>query len=81
VVYTAGGEFIWQVSETTKFEQLASANMASDNTYWETITRLKVDIVESLALSVGYTVQGNTDVDDGVDKTDRYTAITLDYSF
>ncbi len=81
VVYTAGGEFIWQVTGNTKFEQFASANIGEDNTYWETITRLSVNIVDSLALSVGYTIQGNTDVADDVDRTDKYTAISLDYSF
>ena len=80
-VYTAGGEFTWQVTETTKFEQFATANIASDNTAWETITRIKVDIVDSLALALAYNIQGNTDVAEGVERTDRYTAITLDYSF
>jgi putative salt-induced outer membrane protein len=80
-VYTLGADFLWQISETASFEQLASANIASDNTAWETITRLKVDIVNSLSLSIGYTVQGNTDVNDDVEKTDRYTSISLDYSF
>jgi len=80
-VYSVGGDFTWNISETTTFEQLASANIAEDNTSWETITRLKLNIVNSLALSVSYNIQGNTDVDDGVDRTDRYTSITLDYSF
>ena len=81
VVYSAGGEFIWQISETAKFEQLANAKIASDNTAWETVSRIKLTIVEKLALSVGYTIQGNTDVSADVEKTDRYTAITLDYAF
>jgi putative salt-induced outer membrane protein len=80
-VYTAGGQFFWQITAGSSFEQLASARMASDNTNWETITRLKVNIIETLALAVAYNIQGNTDVGDDVDKTDRYTSITLDYSF
>ena len=80
-VYVAAGEFIWQVSDTTQFEQLASANVASDNTYWETISRISVSVVDSLALTVSYTIQGNTDVSDDVEKTDRFTAISLDYAF
>lgn len=80
-VYTAGGQFFWQITDGSSFEQLASARVASDNTNWETISRLKVNIIETLALAVAYNIQGNTDVGDDVDKTDRYTSITLDYSF
>jgi putative salt-induced outer membrane protein YdiY len=58
-----------------------SANITSDNTYWESVSRLKVDVVGDLKLAIGYTVQGNTDVEDGIEKTDRYTAITLDYAW
>jgi putative salt-induced outer membrane protein len=80
-VYTVAGEFIWNISDTASFEQLASARAASDNTAWETITRLKVDIVDTLALAIAYNIQGNTDVAPDIDKTDRYTSIQLDYSF
>ena len=65
--------------ETSTFEQILSSNTTSDNTYWESVTRLRLDIVKDLKLAVGYTVQGNTDVDGDTEKTDRYTAITLDY--
>ncbi|MGI9292275.1 MAG: DUF481 domain-containing protein [Gammaproteobacteria bacterium] len=77
--YTVGGNFAWNISETSTLEQILSSNTTSDNTYWESVTRLRLDIVKDLKLAVGYTVQGNTDVDGDTEKTDRYTAITLDY--
>jgi len=80
-VYTAGTDLNWVISETASFEQFLSANITSDNTAWESVSRLKVDIVGDLKLAIGYTIQGNTDVEDGIDKTDRYTAITLDYTW
>jgi putative salt-induced outer membrane protein YdiY len=54
---------------------------SSDNTYRESVSRLKLDVAGDLKLAIGYTIQGNTDVEDGIDKTDRYTAITLDYTW
>jgi len=80
-LYTVGTDVNWNISETSSFEQILFANMTSDNTYWESISRLRVDIAGDLKLAVGYTIQGNTDVAPGVDKTDRFTAITLDYAW
>jgi putative salt-induced outer membrane protein len=76
--FTLGADFNWNISETATFEQILSSMTTSDNTSWESITRLKVNAVNNIALTVGYTIQGNTDVDAGRDRTDRYTAITLD---
>jgi putative salt-induced outer membrane protein len=80
-VFTLGTNLIWNISETSSFEQLISANSTSDNTYWETITRVKANVYGGVALAVGYTIQGNTDVEDDIEKTDRFTAVTLEYSF
>jgi putative salt-induced outer membrane protein len=80
-VYTAGTDLNWVISETASFEQILSSNITSDNTAWESVSRLKVDVVGDLKLAIGYTIHGNTDVEDGIDKTDRYTAITLDYAW
>jgi len=34
-----------------------------------------------LALGLSYTIQSNSDVAPGVEKTDTFTAITLDYVY
>jgi putative salt-induced outer membrane protein YdiY len=67
LVRTLGANVLWKI--------------ASDNTFWESITRVRADMYKNLALVIGFTVQGNTDVDPGVEKTDRFTAISLEYSF
>ncbi|MDP7041279.1 MAG: DUF481 domain-containing protein [Gammaproteobacteria bacterium] len=78
---TLGGDFTWAISETSTFEQLLAINSSSDNTYWESITRLKANVIGGVALAIGYTIQGNTDVDAGTEKTDRFTSISLEYAF
>jgi putative salt-induced outer membrane protein len=80
-VFTLGTNLLWNISENSSFEQLVSTNSTSDNTYWETITRVKANVYGGVALAVGYTIQGNTDVEDDIEKTDRFTAVTLEYSF
>lgn len=78
---TASLDFLWNWTENSDFGQYFGANYTSANTYWESITKVSAKINSSLALAVSYTVQGNTDVAPGIEKTDRFTAITLDYSF
>ena len=78
---TASLDFLWRWTENSEFSQYLGANYTSANTYWESITKVSAKINSTLALGVSYTVQGNTDVAPGIEKTDRFTAITLDYSF
>jgi len=81
VVGTVGGDFKWNFSETAYFEQTLNANVAQSNTYWESVSKVSANLVNSLSLGASYTIQANTDVEPGVEKSDRFTAITLDYSF
>jgi putative salt-induced outer membrane protein len=80
-VATGALAFKWVWSETSDFKQTLGANYTEDNTFWESVTKVSAKISNALALGISYTVQGNTDVAPGIEKTDRFTAITLDYSF
>lgn len=75
------GEYIWTISETSRFNQTLSIESGSDNTYTEAISSLGVDINDDLALVVSYTLRNNSDVLPGTEKTDTFTAITIEYSY
>ncbi len=75
------GEYIWTISETSRFNQTLAIESGSDNTYTETISSLGVDINDALALVVSYTLRNNSDILPGTEKTDTFTAITIEYSF
>ena len=51
----------------------------NDNRYTESTSALKVRIVGNLALVLSYVIKNNSDVPAGIQKTDRYTAISLEY--
>jgi putative salt-induced outer membrane protein len=80
-VGTLGGDFLWNFSESASFQQTLYTFVASANTYWESVSAVKANLIGSVALGVSYRLQGNSDVAPGVDKIDSFTAITLDYSF
>ena len=65
----------------TDFEQSLSVNIGSSNTYSESISELRTNVVGDVALLVSYTIKNNSDVAPGTDKRDTYTAISLEYAF
>ena len=75
------GEYIWRISETSRFSQTLAIEDGSDNTYLEAGSSLSADIMESLALVVSYTIKSNSDVLPGTEKTDTFTSVSIEYSF
>ena len=80
-VGTLGGDFLWNFSESAAFEQTLYGFAASANTFWQSVSKIRANLIGSVALGLSYTLQGNTDVAPGVEKIDSFTAITLDYAF
>ncbi|WP_026377380.1 DUF481 domain-containing protein [Aestuariibacter salexigens] len=71
----------WNISETSKFTQVLSTEIGSDNTKSRSESALTANINGSLAMKLSVTLDHNTDVAPGVDKLDTETSVTLVYSF
>ncbi len=80
-IFTGGMFYKWQLSETAEFRQDIKAEKGDDNTYAESITALSAKLLGNLALVASYTVKHNTDVPATTEKTDTYTALSLEYLF
>jgi putative salt-induced outer membrane protein len=80
-IIRAGLDYTWQLSETAAFTQVLTIESGSENTYTESVTAISAQIVGNLALVGSYTIKNNTDVLPLIDKTDTYTAISLEYTF
>jgi len=77
-----GGAFYkWQLSETTEFRQDLTVESGSDNTYLESISAVSAKLVGNLALVASYTIKHNTDVPAATEKSDYYSALSLEYAF
>lgn len=80
-VYTGGLYYAWQLSETAQFRQDLSIEAGDENRYTESVTALSAKLLGDLALVASYTIKHNSDVPPSTEKTDRYTALSLEYSF
>jgi len=77
----ANGEYRYVISETSDFSQTLITEIGKDNTFIESVTKLRANIVGRLAGALSYTVKHNTDPPAINKKTDTFTAISLEYSF
>lgn len=76
-----GGDYVWQLTETSEFKQIVNVNISSSNTFTESISELRVAVVGNVGLALSYTIRSNSDVLPGTENTDTWTAISLDYEF
>lgn len=80
-VFRAGMYYKWLFSETAEFRQDVTAEGGDENTYFESVSAISAKLLGDLALVASYTVKHNTDVPPLTEKTDTYTALSLEYAF
>lgn len=80
-ILTLGMDYKWTFSETSNFEQNIDIESGSDNTYIESVSAVRAKLLGDFALVLSYTVKHNTEVPVGSQKTDKLTAISVEYAF
>ncbi|HET6724631.1 MAG TPA: DUF481 domain-containing protein [Gammaproteobacteria bacterium] len=77
-----GGKYEWQFSENGSFGQAIAIEAGSDNTYTESITSLRANLMSALAVILSYTIKHNSQLPAGnLANTDTYTTVSLQYTF
>jgi len=71
----------YRFSDFAKFSQDVTVLAGENNTEIESVTGLTSSLTDTLAMKLSYTVQHNTEVPAGTEKTDTYTSINLVYNF
>jgi putative salt-induced outer membrane protein len=74
-------DYAWSISDTSEFTQDLVIESGSSNTSVQTRTELRARIVGNVAVVLSYRIKNNSDVVPGTEKTDRFTAISLEYAF
>ena len=54
---------------------------SGDNSKYKAETSITTKLIETLALKFSFIIDHNTEVDEGTERTDTQTAMTLVYSF
>lgn len=76
-------DFRYQFSPTAAFRQKAESETSLDQGEYavKSVTSLRANLMESLALRLSYTVERESNVPEGFNNTDTITEVTLLYSF
>lgn len=80
-IFRVGGDYLWKFSQTGQFTQVIGIEQGSDNTFLESVSAIKARLMEQMSLVLSFTLKSNSDVPAGSEKTDTFTAISLEYGF
>lgn len=80
-ILTGGLYFKWVLSENSEFTQDLLVEAGDKNTFTRSVTAISAKLVGDLALVASYTIRNNSKVLPGAEKTDTFTALSLEYSF
>jgi putative salt-induced outer membrane protein len=74
-------KYRWEITETTSFTENLKIESGSNNTYTESASVLRLQIVGSLFTNLSYTIKNNSKSAPGTKKTDTEAAVTISYEF
>lgn len=80
-IFRGGAYYKWLFSETAHFRQDLTVEAGSKNTNLVSVSALTAKLMGNLAMVASYTIKNNSDVPAPTEKTDTYTALSLEYAF
>ena len=80
-IVTGGLYYKWTISDNSEFTQDLLVEAGGENTYLESKTAISATLIGNLALVASYTIKNNSEVPVGTEKTDTFTALSLEYAF
>lgn len=81
VILRSGLNYQWKLNDTARFTQDFAIESGSDNTYAESVSAIKMNLVGVLSVVTSYTVKNNSDTPPGTENTDTFAALSLEYPF
>ena len=80
-IIRGGLDYLLNISESSQFSQKLLLEQGDENRYTESTSALKASIVGNIAIVFSITIKNNSDVPVGIEDTDRFTAVSLEYGF
>jgi putative salt-induced outer membrane protein len=80
-IVRGGLDYLLHISDSSAFSQKVLLEIGDENRYTELVSAVKARLVGNLAIVASYTVKKNSDVLPGIEETDTFTALSLEYAF
>jgi putative salt-induced outer membrane protein len=78
---SGGLRYNWKISASAVFFQNLMVQWSQDNTYTESESGLRTNIIGNLNARLSYLIKHNTDVPEGRRNSDFFTTVGLEYTF
>lgn len=80
-ILRASAKYQWRFGEGATFDQSLIVESGESNTYTESVSAVAAKLVGAWSMKFSYTIKNNSDVTPGLENTDTYTAVGLEYTF
>ena len=80
-IFRGGLDYAWTLNGNAEFTQDIIVESGEENTYLESVTAISAKLVGNLALVASYTIKNNSEVLPGIEDTDTFSALSLEYTF
>jgi putative salt-induced outer membrane protein len=80
-ILRAAAKYKWSIAEGATFDQSLVVESGESNTYLESVSALAAKLIGSWSMKFSYTIKHNSDVAVGLENTDTYTAVGIEYGF
>jgi putative salt-induced outer membrane protein YdiY len=80
-IFRLAGNYVCDITKTSKFEQKISTEIGDDNTVTKSYTGLSANVADNLALKLSLTATHQSDVRGDTEELDTVTAVTIVYNF
>ena len=75
------GDFNWEISENSTFQQTLSVDAGDEGSVYKSLTSLKAQVTDDISLKASFEAKHTTDVPVGSKNTDTTTSLSLAYEF
>lgn len=80
-ILRASAKYQWRFAEGATFDQSLIVESGESNTYTESVSAVAAKLVGTWSMKFSYTYKNNSDVMPGLENTDTYTAVGIEYLF
>jgi putative salt-induced outer membrane protein len=80
-IHVLRGDFTWRLSDVSDFSQELEVESGDRNTSTQSVSEIRSKLAGNLSWAFSYTIEHNSDVPADSEKTDRFTAVSLQYGF
>ena len=80
-ILRASAKYQWRIADGATFDQSLIVESGDSNAYTESVSAVAAKLIGTWSLKFSYTIKNNSDVTPGLENTDTFTAVGVEYAF